>query len=306
MTRTLLHFPADAALAARVAALLGARAAALDWHRFPDGESLVTLPAGLDGHDVLVLASLREPDALALPLWFTAHTAREFGARSVRLIAPYLSYMRQDRRFADGQAVSAPLFARFLERAFDSLVTVDPHLHRVPRLDALYRIPAASVSATPYVAEWIAREVPKAVLIGPDSESEQWVATIAARAGLPHQVLTKTRRGDRDVEVTLPDATAMAGRTPVLVDDIVSSGHTILETIAHLKRLGLAPPVVVAIHAVFAGDAFSQLQAVGPARIVSTDTIPHPTNAIRIAPALAAQAAIQVAEGSSSVIQEAS
>jgi ribose-phosphate pyrophosphokinase len=295
--RTLLHMPADAALGTRIASLLGAQAAPVDLHRFPDRESLITLPPDLAGRDVVVLAGLREPDPLALPLWFIAHTAREFGARSVRLIAPYLPYMRQDRRFTPGQAVSAPLFARFLEGAFDSLVTVDPHLHRIPRLDALYRMPAVAVSATPYVAEWISREVPNAVLIGPDSESAQWVGAIAARAGLPFQVLTKTRHGDRDVEVTLPDVAAIGGRTPVLVDDIVSSGHTLLETLAHLRRMALPPPVVVAIHAVFAGDAFARLEAAGVARIVSTDTLQHPSNAISVAPALAAQAAIQIAGG---------
>lgn len=297
--RTLLHPPADAALATHVGALLGARTVALDWHRFPDGESLVTLPPDLVGHDVVVLAGLREPDALALPLWFTAHTARELGARSVRLIAPYLAYMRQDRRFLPGQAVSAPLFARYLEGAFDGLVTVDPHLHRIPSLAAIYRMPAVAVSATPYVAEWIAREVPDGVLIGPDSESAQWVGAIAARAGASFQVLGKTRRGDREVEVTLPNAAAIGRRTPVLVDDIVSSGHTLLETIDHLRRLQLPPPVVVAIHAVFAGDAYARLRAAGVARIVSTDTLPHPSNAISIAPALAAQAALQIAPDAS-------
>ncbi|MFZ5657296.1 MAG: ribose-phosphate diphosphokinase [Pseudomonadota bacterium] len=295
MTRTLLHPPADAALATQVAALLDADAGALDLHRFPDGESLVTLPPDLAGHDVVVLAGLREPDALAMPLWFTAHTARELGARSVRLIAPYLPYMRQDKRFAPGQAVTAPLFARFVGAAFDGLVTVDPHLHRIPALDHVYRIPAAAVSAAPFVARWLARELPDAVLIGPDSESAQWVGAIARDAGLPFQVLAKTRRGDREVDVTLPDGAAIGTRTPVIVDDIVSSGHTLLETVGHLRRLGLPAPVVVVIHAVFAGDAHARLRDAGVARIVSTDTLPHATNAISIAPALAAQAAAQIA-----------
>ena len=143
------------------------------------------------------------------------------------LIAPYLAYMRQDKRFHRGEAVSAPLFARFLEETFDWLVTVDPHLHRFDRLQSLYRIPAVHVSATRAVAGWIANSIPDAMLIGPDSESEQWVARIAAQARVPYQVLSKERHGDYDVRVSLPDAAAAAGRTPVLVDDIVSSGHTI-------------------------------------------------------------------------------
>lgn len=295
MSGVLLHAPGDAALAGRLGPLIGARVAPVELHRFPDGESLVTLPPGLDGCDVRLLASLRDPDALALPLWFAAHTARGLGARSVQLVAPYLAYMRQDRRFAPGQAVSAPLFARFVEGAFDGLLTVDPHLHRIATLDAVYRIPAVAVSATGAVADWLSTAVPDAVLIGPDSESAQWVGAIAARASLPFQVLAKTRRGDRDVDVSLPDAAALRGRRPVLVDDIVSTGHTLLRTIAQLRDLGIPPPVVVAIHAVFAGDAYARLQAAGVERIVSTDTLPHPSNAIGIAPTLAA--ALRAGEG---------
>ena len=287
MTRVLIPFPADAVLALAMAPALRARVAPLAWHRFPDGESLVTLDDGLQHCDVAFLASLRAADAMALPLRFAARTAREFGARSVGLIAPYLAYMRQDTRFHRGEAVSAPLFADFLQEAFDWLVTVDPHLHRVSTLDALYRIPTVHVRAAPALARWISREVPDAILIGPDGESEQWVADIAARAGVPCQVLRKERHGDYDVRISLPDAEAAASRIPVLVDDIVSSGRTILETLGHLRQLRLPRPVLVAIHAVFAGDAYAMLQTAGLARIVSTDTIAHASNDIPLAPAIA-------------------
>lgn len=290
MNRVLIPFPADAALAATVGPRLQARVAPAGWRHFPDGESLVTLDESLEGADIAILASLRGPDALALPLSFAAQTARELGARRVGLIAPYLAYMRQDKRFHPGEAISASLFAGFLETAFDWLATVDPHLHRFERLQSLYRIPTMHVSATPAVAGWIANAVPDAMLIGPDSESEQWVAAIAAQANVPYQVLTKERRGDYDVRVSLPDMSGAAGRTPVLVDDIVSSGHTILEPLAHLRRMALPAPVLVAIHPVFAGDAYARLQAAGIARIVSTDSIAHPSNAIPLGAELAAAA----------------
>ena len=283
MSRVLLALPVHAALAQSLAARLHARVGRLAWRRFPDGESLVTVDEDLADADVALLASLHHPDEIALPLRFTAATAREFGARTVGLIAPYLAYMRQDTRFHPGEAVSAPLFARFVEDSFDWLITVDPHLHRNPDLATLYRIPARRVSAAPCVAQWIAEHVPNALLIGPDGESEQWVSDIAQRAGVPFQVLSKQRRGDRDVEVSLPDATKAQGHTPVIVDDIVSSGRTMIETLGHLRRLGLPPAVCIAIHAVFAQDAYAQLLAAGAARVVSTDAIPHPSNAIDLA-----------------------
>jgi ribose-phosphate pyrophosphokinase len=225
----------------------------------------------------VLLASLHEPDTIALALRFAAATAREFGARRVGLIAPYLAYMRQDTRFHRGEAVSAPLFARFLEESFDWLVTADPHLHRTAALSALYRFPAERVATAPLVADWIRTQVSDGVVIGPDSESEQWVSDVARRAGLPYQVLRKIRRGDRAVEVSLPDVAALRDRTPVIVDDIVSSGRTVIETIGHLQRL-----------AVFADDAYEQLLRAGAARVVTTDSIPHASNAIPIASLLAA------------------
>lgn len=293
MTRVLLPFPQQRALADAIAPSLGARTGQLDWRRFPDGESLVTIEEGLGGFDVALVASLRNPDDLALPLRFAAATAREFGAHSVGLIAPYLAYMRQDKRFNAGEAVSAPLFARFLEESFDWLVTADPHLHRNPELSGLYRIPVRQVATAPLVADWIRDNIPNAVLIGPDSESDQWVSDIANRAGVPYQVLTKIRRGDRDVDVSLPSIDTARSRTPIIVDDIASSGRTAVETLHHLKRLGLPPAVCVVIHPVFAQGAYEQLLAAAPARVVSTDSIPHPSNAISIA-GLLAQASIEL------------
>lgn len=287
MTRVLLPFPSQRTMADAMAPLLGARVGRLDWRHFPDGESLLTIEQDMDGADVALVASLRNPDELALPLRFAAATAREFGARSVGLIAPYLAYMRQDKRFNPGQAVSAPLFAGFLAESFDWLVTADPHLHRNPGLSDLFRIPARAVATAALVSDWIRDNVPNAVLIGPDSESGQWVSDIADRAGVAFQILTKTRRGDRDVEVSLPSIDAAHSRTPIIIDDIASSGRTMIETLDHLRQLGLPPAVCIVIHPVFAQDAYAQMLAAGAERVVSTDSIPHPSNAISIAGLLA-------------------
>ncbi len=287
MNRVLLPFPAQRSLAGAMTAPLEARGGRLDWRRFPDGESLVTIDDALEGADVAIVASLNHPDEIALALRFAAATAREFGARSVGLIAPYLAYMRQDIRFHAGEAVSAPLFAKFLEESFDWLVTADPHLHRNPDDGKLYKIPARRVATAPLVADWIREHTPDAIVIGPDIESGQWVADIARRAGVPYQVLNKVRRGDRDVQVSLPDAELARGRTPVIVDDIVSSGRTVIETIGHLRRLGVGPAVCIAIHAVFSGSSYEQLLA-AKAQVVSTDSITHSSNAISIAGLLVA------------------
>ncbi len=283
----LLAMPGNESHAMALAAQLPqARAEVLALHRFPDDEVLVTLPDVAD-LDVVLVCSLDHPDALLLPLLFAADAAHELGAARVGLVAPYLCYMRQDMRFHAGEAVTSRSFARLLSRHVDFLVTVDPHLHRHASLDAIYQVPAIAVSSAPAIARWISREVTRPVLVGPDEESAQWVEAIAALAQLPHAVLRKIRHDDFHVEVSLPDAGRWQGHVPVLVDDIVSSAHTLIAAAGSLRQAGLPEPVCVAVHGLFAGPAFAELQAAGVAGIVTCNTVAHASNAIDVLPEIA-------------------
>lgn len=187
--------------------------------------------------------------------------ARELGARSVGVVAPYLPYMRQDAMFAPGQGVTSRRVARLLSGCCDWLVTVAPHLHRYRSLSEIYAIATEVVPAAPLIARWVALHVARPLLVGPDEESGQWVAQVAAGVSCPYTVLRKVRSGDRAVAVSLPDAAALAGRTPVLVDDIVSTARTMIAAVGQLKAAGAAPPVCIGVHALFAGAAYAELQA---------------------------------------------
>jgi ribose-phosphate pyrophosphokinase len=266
--------------------------------RFPDGETYVRIESAVRDRDVALVCTLDHPDDKMLPLLFTAATARDLGARSVGLVAPYLAYMRQDRRFADGEGVTSAYFASLVSRAVDWLVTVDPHLHRHTSLGEIYTIPTEVVHAAPHVAAWIREHVERPLLIGPDSESGQWVAAVAEQVGAPWIVLEKVRRGDRDVSVSVPDVERWRDHTPVLVDDIVSTARTMIEAAGHLRRAALPAPVCVAVHAVFAGGAYGELLATGARSVVSCDTIAHPSNAIALAGDVAS--AIRSARGARS------
>lgn len=255
--------------------------------RFPDGESLVRLDTPPRGRDVALLCTLHEPDARLVPLLLAADTARELGARSVGLVAPYLAYLRQDRIFHAGESRSAALFARLLSAHFDWLVTVDPHLHRFHSLDEVYSIPSAAAAAAPLLAGWVAGNVERPLLIGPDDESRQWVAAIAREAGAPALVLEKVRRGDREVEIRVPDLAGWAGHAPVLADDIIASGGTLAAAIGRLRAQGWPPPVCLAVHAVFAPGAQEALVAAGAGPVVTTNTIEHATNGIDVSSVVA-------------------
>jgi ribose-phosphate pyrophosphokinase len=277
-----LPVPGNAALAGRLATATGGELGVVETRRFPDMELYARIESDVKGKDVVIAATLRRPDDKLLAIAFLADAARDLGARRVLLAAPYLAYMRQDRRFKPGEAVTSRTFARIVSGLVDGLVTVDPHLHRIERLDEIYGVPSRVLHAAPLVAAWIGQNVADPLLVGPDEESEQWVAAVAAQAGAPHVVLRKVRHGDRDVEVSVPEVDRWRRHTPVLVDDIVSTARTMIETVGHLRAAGLPAPVCVGVHAVFAGDAYEALRAAGAADIVTTDTIPHPSNRIAL------------------------
>lgn len=279
--------PGNAALAGGLAGALGAELGGLEVRQFPDGETYLRYHTALAGRAVVLACTLDRPDDKVLALLYAAATARDLGAARVGLVCPYLAYLRQDRRFRDGEAVTSVHFAKLLSGALDFLVTVDPHLHRHASLDAVYTIPTRVVPAAPLIAHWLTREVPDALLIGPDAESAQWVSRIAAQAGVPYRVLEKQRLGDRSVRVSVPDLRGLEDRTPVLVDDIVSTGATLIAALAQLRDLGARPPQCVAVHALFAGTAHADLLAAGAARVVTTNTVPHPSNALDVHAALA-------------------
>jgi ribose-phosphate pyrophosphokinase len=249
-------------------------------HRFPDGESYVRLDTPVAQRQAIFVCGLHNPDAKLPPLLFAADAARDLGAHEVGIVAPYLAYLRQDTRFKAGEAVSSVTVGRMVSAVADWIVTVDPHLHRYASLAAVYSIRASAVAAAPLIAEWIRRDLAQPLVIGPDSESARWVSEVAALAGAPHVVLQKSRRGDRDVSVAVPELVQWHGHTPVLVDDIISTAQTMIETITQLRRMGMRPPVCVGVHAIFAGDAYPALQAAGAARIVTCNTIAHTSNAI--------------------------
>lgn len=284
MRPCLLALPGNDALATVIAREIDGDRGATTVRSFPDGEAYVRIHDDLAGRPVVLVCALDRPNERTLPLLLVAATARDLGASPVGLVAPYLAYMRQDHRFQPGEGVTSAYFARLLSEAVDWLVTVDPHLHRYASLDELYGIPARALHAAPLVAAWLESHVPDAVLIGPDAESAQWVAGVARHAGLPWVVLEKVRHGDRDVEVSLPPDAALRGRTPVLIDDVVSTGRTMLATIARLRALGARPPVCIAVHGLFVGDAHTRLLAAGAAEVVTCNTIPHPSNGIDVAP----------------------
>lgn len=282
----ILACPDYAAPARCIAELLGAPYRELGIHRFPDGESRVVVPLPLPAHVVFV-RTLDQPNSKLVELLLAAATARRHGARRLTLVAPYLCYMRQDLEFTPGEAVSQGIVGDFLGSLFDDVLTVDPHLHRIDRLEeAIPRGNPVLLSAAAPLARLIAERWPDALLVGPDSESEQWVANIAQAGGLECAISHKVRHGDREVCVSLPD-TAIAGRTVVLIDDIASTGRTLAAAARQLKARGALAVHAAVTHALIDADSLAALHAAGVDSFLSSNSVPHPSNAIALETLLA-------------------
>ena len=283
----LLCFEDELDSATRLAQAAHLTPVVLERHRFPDGEIRLRLPETLPEH-VVILRTLNDPNDKLIELLLLAQTARTLGATHLTLVAPYLAYMRQDMAFRPGEAINQRIVGKFLAGLFDAVITVDPHLHRVATLQQAVPLAHAIVlSGAPLLSDWIAAHRQNPLLIGPDEESAQWVAMAAARHGFDHAVCRKVRRGDRDVELALPDV-MLTGRQVVLLDDVVSTGHSVARAAQLLLAAGAVSVDVAVTHALCTGDALQVMQAAGIGEVWSTDCVAHPSNAVNMASALAA------------------
>lgn len=278
----IIALPGNEPLAKDLAAAMGGEVGQIETREFPDGETYLRFVTNPAGRSLVIVCTLARPNNKILSLLFAAAAAREIGASKVGLVSPYLAYMRQDRRFKFGEAVTSREVAKLLSDAFDWMITVDPHLHRYKSLAEIYRIPARVVRAAPLISQWIKRNVNTPIIVGPDSESEQWVSEVANEIGAPFTVLEKIRQGDRKVEIQIKEAERLNQHTPVLVDDIISTGRTMIEATRLIVANGFSAPFCVAVHGIFADKADEILSSSG-ARVVTTNSVPHKTNEIDIA-----------------------
>lgn len=251
-------------------------------HQFPDEETLLKIHSDVSNREVIIVASLEKPNLKILPLLFFAETARDLGATRITFIAPYLAYMRQDKQFHPNEGFTAKYFAKLISRYFDKLITVEPHLHRIHSLNEIYTIPTKVLYANKDIAQWISKNVTNPILIGPDEESKEWVYEISQIINAPFVILEKTRKGDRSVEIEMPDLKAFTHHTPILIDDIISTGISMLETIFHLKKYDMLPPICIGVHGVFVDNSYEDILSAGAKQIVTCNTVLHASNGIEI------------------------
>jgi ribose-phosphate pyrophosphokinase len=252
-----------------------------DTREFPDGETYLRIHSDVKNKVIIIIARLDHPNSKIMPLIFMIETLKELGAKKICLVSPYLPYMRQDKRFNPGEAITSIDFAKLISNYVDSLITIDPHLHRINDISKIYSIRTITLHATRLIAKWIKNNVVSPLIIGPDEESTQWVANVATYAESPYIIAKKDRYGDRSISINIPKINDIS-KTPVLVDDIISTGVSMAVVVKNLLARKCKSPICIGVHALFNQQENHDLLLAGAQQIITCNTIPHFSNRIDI------------------------
>lgn len=281
--------PGSLELARRVSKALNVPLASSRTKRFPDGEFYFKFEEVMSDQDLLVVQSLYPPqDARLVELFVILHTARDLGASSIELFAPYLAYSRQDERYLDGECLSSGMIAEMLERlSVDSLYTVDIHNEQV--LD-MYKIPTVNLTASGILAGYFAaKDLADPFVISPDDEEGAIKRAMNAAETLDtdYDFFRKSRDCYTGEITTYSKKLKTSGRDVVIIDDIISTGNTSANAAKMLKEQGARRVFLGASHALLLGDSLKTLKGAGIDEIVGTDSVANEYARVSVAPLLA-------------------
>jgi len=280
------------ALALKVSKLSGVDYVEVQTKKFPDNEKYVRILGDVEGKTVFVIQSMgRAPDEYLLEYFLLVDALKDLGAKKVIGLIPYFAYARQDQRFKPGEALSIKTVSRLIEFVgTDKLYTIDCHRHRVKEAEfrELVKIPVVDLSAMPLLAEYIKKnyELENPIVMGPDAEAIEWARKAAEVFNCEYDVLEKKRISEREVEIK-PRKLDVNGRDVVIVDDIISTGGTMVEAIKVIKKEGARKVIVACTHPILVEDALAKIYATGVFDVIGTDTVPSPISVVSVAPLLA-------------------
>jgi len=274
---------ASQVLAARLATELGEPLAAVEYDRFPDGETLATVPE-FDADRAVVVATTATNDAW-VELLQLQDAVREAGASEVVTVVPYMGYARQDQSFADGQPISARAMARALSTGTDRAVLVNPHENSVADFFGCH---VTVCDAAGRLAEPLPEGLADPLFLSPDAGAVGLAEAVRdAYGGGEVDFFEKIRHSGTDVEISPSDADT-GGRDVAIVDDIIATGSTMSEAVAHLTADGADRVFATCVHPLLVGNARLKLERAGIDRIIGTDTVERDVSTVSVAPIVAA------------------
>lgn len=277
-------------LAVKISKILNLEYGEIEVKSFPDGEIYVRIIPEVENRNIIYVNSLAlKPNQNLIETLLTIETLRDLGARRILAIIPYMAYARQDSRFKPGEAISIEIVAKFLSRiGIDEIITVDMHLHRIEDPQKIFKIPIHNITAMHEIAKYIRAnyKLENPIVIGPDEEAEQWAKIVAGDLGLEYDVLEKERISGEKVIVKTRELN-VRGRDIIVVDDIISTGGTVVETVKALRKLGARRFLVACTHPLLVKNAYNRIVSLGVEDIIGTDTVLSPISKVSVAPVIA-------------------
>lgn len=277
-------------LALKVGRELGIAVSKLQAKKFPDGEKYVRIMDDVKGDTIVVIQSMYHvPDEHLFEYFLLVKALKDLGAKRVIGVIPYFAYARQDRRFNPGEAISFQTVTRLIENVgTDELFTIDTHLHRVNDISKVFNIPAHNLSAVPLLTQYVKQNftLDKPIVIAPDEEAEQWAKISSEILNCEYDTLEKVRLGPDKVEIKTR-LRSVNDRNVVVIDDIISTGGTMVETVKVLQNYGANRVIVMCAHPLLIGDSYAKILDAGAEVIIGSDTVPSPVGLVSAAPIIA-------------------
>jgi ribose-phosphate pyrophosphokinase len=278
---TVLGGPSSEQLAKKIASRLKSRFISSELRIFPDGESKVTLKGRPSGK-VIVVQSIHPPvDSNLVRALALVSQARKYSSQ-VYAVIPYLGYARQDREFLPGEIVTTSLVAKMFKSVGASrIIIVD--IHSMVALK-LFSVPTRNVSAVEELVKYFKRlKLKRPLVVSPDVGGIQRARNFARLLGTDYIALEKHRdRKTGKVSIRQGDHKQVRGRDLILVDDMISTGGSIVKAAEYLRKQKCGKVYATCTHALLMGDAEKKIKKAGVARIVSTNTIPGSTSTVDV------------------------
>jgi len=247
---------------------------------FPDGELGIRIPKEIRGKKITIVQSFfGNPNEKIIEVLFAGYAAKQSKSKKINLFASYFPYLRKDKSFEKGECVSAEAVARMFD-VFDKVFVIEPHLHRIKNLKKLNK-KFMQLDVHEEIAKYL-RDVrlKDPVFISPDIESERLVKGVANLLKKNHIVLRKKRYNSRKIKIEMNKKLNLENRDLVILDDMISTGNTMLEAIKEAKNFKPRKIYCVCVHGIFVENALKRLE--DEAIVISTNSLPSKASIIDI------------------------
>ncbi len=252
--------------------------------KFPDGEFDIQFTNSIKNKIVFLVQNFQNTKELTLndkiiETLFSIYTAKDLKAKKIYLIAPYFPYFRSDKRFRKRECVSIKVMNELFKEC-DKIFCVDPHLHRIKNIKNALRN-GVNITLDQSIIKYLKKQKLKdPIFVGPDMESLQWVVNVAKAFKKKPVIALKERQSARKVSISLPKNVNIKGKDLIIIDDIISTGHTMIENLKQLQKYKPHKTYIIGIHGVFAEGSLNKLKKYG--KIISTNTLENKAEKIDI------------------------